>query len=191
MKAVDELLAIGVESGDSAKAATVRIKDEPAEPAHRDVTVNMAGSINHMIVLRGHPPCSSWDPPVSIDDAIRRQLALLAKRPRSRNSKFSAARPTEWQPHRHRPGTTAQGANAPASSATRRPTRGGANMHSATEQALRHGAERHSAGARLPLVRFRVSQADSTSNAATSRSAALISTPIRCAARPGARYLSA
>ena len=34
-------------------------------------------------------------------------------------------------------------------------------------------------------------QADSTSNAATSRSAALISTPIRCAARPGARYLSA
>ena len=34
-------------------------------------------------------------------------------------------------------------------------------------------------------------QADSTSNAVTSRSAALISTPIRCTARPGARYLSA
>ena len=36
---------------------------------------------------------------MSIDDAIRRQLALLARRPRSRNSQFSAARPAEWQPH--------------------------------------------------------------------------------------------
>ena len=35
---------------------------------------------------------------MSVDDATRRQIALLARRSRSRNSKFSAARPTEWQP---------------------------------------------------------------------------------------------
>ena len=37
---------------------------------------------------------------MSIDDAVRCQLALLARRPRARNrGEFSAARPTEWQPH--------------------------------------------------------------------------------------------
>ena len=37
---------------------------------------------------------------MSIDDATRRQLALLARRPRSRNrGEFSAARPTDWRPH--------------------------------------------------------------------------------------------
>lgn len=38
---------------------------------------------------------------MNIDGSIRRQLALLARRPRSRNKgEFSTRRPTEWQPTR-------------------------------------------------------------------------------------------
>ena len=36
---------------------------------------------------------------VSIDDSTRHQLVVLARRPRSRDTKFSAERPTEWRPH--------------------------------------------------------------------------------------------
>ncbi len=35
---------------------------------------------------------------LSIDDLTRRQLALLARRPRARQTVFSSVRPTKWQP---------------------------------------------------------------------------------------------
>lgn len=35
---------------------------------------------------------------MSIDDSTRRELAVLARRPRARQTEFSPARPTVWQP---------------------------------------------------------------------------------------------
>ena len=35
---------------------------------------------------------------MSIDDATRHQLSVLARRPRARRTEFSAARPARWQP---------------------------------------------------------------------------------------------
>ena len=42
---------------------------------------------------------------MSIDDSTRHQLVVLARRPRSRDTKFSAERPTEWRPHEVRNST--------------------------------------------------------------------------------------
>ena len=39
---------------------------------------------------------------MSIDDSTRRQLAVLARRPRARQTGFSSSRPTEWQPQQVR-----------------------------------------------------------------------------------------
>ena len=39
---------------------------------------------------------------MSVDDATRRQLASLARRPHKRNAKFSRDTPTVWQPHQVR-----------------------------------------------------------------------------------------
>ena len=35
---------------------------------------------------------------MSIDDSTRRQLVILSRRPRARDTAFSASRPTDWRP---------------------------------------------------------------------------------------------
>ncbi len=39
---------------------------------------------------------------MSIADSTRRELAVLARRPQSREAKFSSTRPTEWHPQQVR-----------------------------------------------------------------------------------------
>lgn len=44
-------------------------------------------------------PRDQSHPPAGIDDAVRRQLIVLARNSRTRSSEFTKRRPTEWRPN--------------------------------------------------------------------------------------------